>query len=48
MPEIVGSYVPPPTAPGIGVEIDKAAAKHPFQQVRLVQWYHDDGSVADW
>lgn len=49
VPEIVGGYVLPPTAPGIGVEIDeKAAAKHPFKQVKPVQWYHDDGSVADW
>ena len=49
VPEIVDGYVLPPTAPGIGVEIDQAAAaKHPFQQVRPMQWYHDDGSVADW
>ena len=48
MSEIVGGYVLPPTASGIGVEIDKAAARHPFQQVQPVQWYHDDGSVADW
>ena len=49
VPEIVGGYVLPPTAPGIGIEIDEeAAAKHPFKQVKPVQWYHDDGSVADW
>jgi galactonate dehydratase len=49
VPEIVGGYVLPPTAAGIGVEIDEAAAaRHPFLQVRPVQWYHDDGSVADW
>ena len=49
VPEIVGGYVLPPTVPGIGVEIDeKAAARHPFEVVKPVQWYHDDGSVADW
>ena len=49
MPEIAGGYVLPPTAPGIGVEINEAAAaRHPFQAVRPVQWYHDDGSIADW
>ncbi len=47
--EIVGGYVLPPEGKGIGVEIDfKAAAKHPFEEVRPVQWYHADGSVADW
>lgn len=46
---IVGGYVEPGTAPGIGVEIDFAAAeKHPFEEVRPIQWYHHDGSVADW
>ncbi len=49
VPEIASGYVLPPTAPGIGVEInDVAAARHPFQAVRPVQWYHDDGSIADW
>ena len=49
MPEIAGGYMLPPTAPGIGVEINEAAAaRHPFQAVRPVQWYHDDGSIADW
>jgi galactonate dehydratase len=47
--EIIGGYVLPPEGKGIGVEIDfKAAAKHPFEEVRPVQWYHADGSVADW
>ena len=47
--EIVGGHVLPPQAPGIGVEIDfKEAAKHPFEEVKPVQWYHADGSVADW
>ncbi len=46
---IVGGYVAPSQAPGIGIEINFAeAAKHPYQQVSPVQWYHHDGSVADW
>jgi galactonate dehydratase len=46
---IVGGYVEPSTAPGIGVEINfEAARKHPFVEVRPIQWYHHDGSVADW
>ena len=24
------------------------AAKHPYQDVNPVQWYHHDGAVADW
>ena len=46
---IVGGHVEPSQAPGIGIEIDfEAAARHPFEDVRPVQWYHHDGSVADW
>jgi galactonate dehydratase len=47
--EIVGGHVLPPEGKGIGVEIDfEEAAKHPFLEVKPVQWYHADGSVADW
>ena len=46
---IVGGYVEPSQAPGIGVDIDFAAAsKHPFAEARPIQWRHHDGSVADW
>lgn len=46
---IIGGHVEPSLAPGIGVEINfKGAEKHPFKEVRPVQWYHSDGSVADW
>lgn len=46
---IIGGYVVPSQAPGIGVEINfEAAAKHPYKDVNPVQWYHHDGSVADW
>ena len=46
---IIDGYVAPSLAPGIGVDIDfAAAARHPFVEVRPIQWYHHDGSVADW
>jgi galactonate dehydratase len=46
---IEGGHVLPPQAPGIGIEIDDAAAaRHPFAEARPIQWYHPDGSVADW
>jgi galactonate dehydratase len=47
--EIIGGYVFPSEAPGIGVEINvEEAAKHPYLDVKPVQWYQHDGSVADW
>jgi galactonate dehydratase len=46
---IIDGYVAPSQAPGIGIEINfEAAEKHPFQEVRPIQWYQHDGSVADW
>lgn len=46
---IEDGHVLPPQAPGIGIEIDDAAAaRHPWQDARPIQWYHADGSVADW
>jgi galactonate dehydratase len=46
---IVDGHVLPPQGLGIGVDIDSVeAAKHPFEEVKPVQWYHADGSVADW
>ena len=46
---IIGGYVEPSQAPGIGIEINfDEAAKHPYQDVNPVQWYHHDGAVADW
>lgn len=49
VPEIKDGHIYPPTAPGIGVEMDeKEAAKHPFKSGTPVQWFHNDGSVADW
>ncbi|MEI6041802.1 MAG: galactonate dehydratase [Actinomycetes bacterium] len=49
VPEIKDGFIYPPTAPGIGVDIDEVlAAKYPFQAVTPTQWFHQDGSVADW
>ena len=46
---IIGGYVEPSHAPGIGIDIDfAAAAKRPFQEARPIQWRHEDGSIADW
>jgi galactonate dehydratase len=42
-------YIMPPTAPGLGISVDeREAAKHPFEQEVLMQWWHQDGAVADW
>lgn len=49
VPEIKDGHIYPPTAVGIGVEIDLLeASKHPFEAVVPVQWYQSDGSVTDW
>lgn len=46
---IEGGHVLPPEGPGIGIEIDEAAAaRHPWSDALPIQWYHPDGSVADW
>lgn len=48
-PEIHDGYIQAPRAPGIGISIDDLeAAKHPFEASSPVQWFHVDGSVADW
>ena len=47
--EIKNGYIYPPSKPGIGVEInEEQALKHPFELSKPVQWFHEDGSVADW
>ena len=46
---VSGGRVRLPERPGLGVEVDEAAAaKHPFAPEVLMQPYHRDGSVADW
>jgi len=47
--EIVDGHVLPPTRPGIGVEVDEAAAAlHPYEPEIPARVFHDDGSVGDW
>jgi galactonate dehydratase len=48
--EIVDGHVLPPTRPGIGVEIDEAAAaEHPYRpEPPHARVFHEDGAVADW
>ena len=49
VPEIRDGYIQVPTTLGIGVSINELeAAKHPFDPGTPTQWFHDDGSVADW
>lgn len=49
LPEIRGGYVRPPTEAGTGISINEVeAAKHPFEESTPTQWFHEDGSVADW
>ena len=46
---VVQGHILPPTAPGLGVSVDEQeAARHPFAQEVLMQWWHQDGAVADW
>lgn len=48
-PELKDGYILPPEEVGIGIEInDLEAKKHPYAPVKPTQWFHDDGSVADW
>jgi galactonate dehydratase len=38
-----------PTAPGLGIEFDRAAAKtHPFQKTELPHLRRLDGSFTNW
>ena len=38
---ILHGYISLPTAPGLDSEVDEVeAAKHPFQQEVLMQWWH--------
>lgn len=49
VPEIVDGYITVPNNPGIGVEInEKEIKKYPFKGGTPIQWFHEDGSVADW
>ena len=47
--EMKDGRVMPPDKPGLGTEInEREAAKHPFQPEKLLRYFHEDGSVADW
>jgi galactonate dehydratase len=47
--QIRAGRVAPPTAPGLGVEVDEAeAAKHPYVPEAQLRTAHADGAVADW
>ena len=49
VPPIVAGHMSPPEAPGLGVDIDEAAAAaHPYQPEPQYRWFHEDGSVAEW
>lgn len=47
--EFEAGHILPPQSIGIGVAMNEIeAVKHPFAGGKAVQWFHDDGSVADW
>ena len=47
--KIVKGHAHPGDKPGLGIEVDeRQAAKHPFKQEKYMQFWHEDGSVADW
>lgn len=49
VPDFEGGYILPPQSIGIGAEMNEIEAeKHPYAGEKAVQWFHDDGSVADW
>jgi galactonate dehydratase len=47
--EVSNGYVLPPARPGLGVEVNEAAAaKYPFKPEAEQRYFHPDGAVADW
>ena len=49
VPAIVDGHMAPPQAPGLGIDVDEAAAAvHPYQPEPQYRWFHEDGSVAEW
>ncbi|MBO0731458.1 MAG: galactonate dehydratase [Acidimicrobiaceae bacterium] len=47
--EVEEGYAGVPTRPGLGIEVDEAAAaRHPFMPEAEQRYFHPDGSVADW
>jgi L-alanine-DL-glutamate epimerase-like enolase superfamily enzyme len=48
-PAWLDGHLLPSERPGLGIEIDEAAArKHPFQPAQFPQWRREDGSVTNW
>lgn len=48
-PEWEDGYLLPPTAPGLGIELDREAIKKfPFEMTELPQLRREDGSVSNW
>ncbi len=48
-PSVVNGYIMPPLTIGVGATInEREAAKHPYEKDSPTQWFHSDGSVADW
>lgn len=46
---LTGGTCTPPTAPGLGIDINEAeAARHPYQPEVTMARFRKDGSVADW
>jgi len=49
VPPIVAGHMDPPGAPGLGIEVDEAAAAaHPYEPEPQYRWFHEDGAVAEW
>ena len=47
--KVVNGHAAIPTLPGLGIDIDEAAAaRYPFQPEAAQRYFHSDGSVADW
>ncbi len=45
----VNGFAHPGNRPGLGIEVnEKVCAKHPFKESQYMQYYHPDGSIADW
>ncbi|HJO08192.1 MAG TPA: enolase C-terminal domain-like protein, partial [Chloroflexota bacterium] len=47
--EYQDGYLLPPTAPGLGVELDEAAAaEYPFELSGNPEYRREDGSITNW
>ena len=47
--EFEDGYLLPPTAPGLGVDInEEAAAEYPFQLAGIPEYSREDGSITNW